>query len=505
MKGSGEFEGSVWATTAAAEAGRSVLAANALDEGGLQAVLAEALAAGADWGDLFYEAWQGETVAVDDGRVRSCSRSARQGVGVRVIAGERQGFAHTDALRPEPMRSAAAAARAIADGRSAQAHPPLAVAGGRGPTSALPTPPVPSLYAADVDPLALPLDQKVRALAQLDARCRAADPRVQQVMAQVSASLQTVLIVRSDGALAWDVRPLVRLDCTVIARGADGKLARGSARDGGRRGLEPMLEPAALDALAAEAVRQALVNLDGKPVPAGVFDVVLGPGWPAVLLHEAIGHGLEGDFNRKGTSAFAGRLGQRVASPLCTVVDDGTLALDRGALQIDDEGTPGECTTLIENGVLVGYMQDRLNASLMGMRPTGNGRRESYQHLVLPRMRNTYMRAGVDDPKEIVRGLKRGIYAVDFGGGQVDITSGKFVFEMTEAYLVEDGRITAPLQGATLIGDGPSALERVVAVGNDLGFTKGQGVCGKDGQSVPVGVGQPTLRINGMTVGGSQV
>ena len=500
MKSVSERSGSVLAATAAAEAGRSVLAANALDEGGLQAVLDEALAAGADWGDLFYEAWQGETVAVDDGRVRSCSRSARQGVGVRVIAGERQGFAHTDALRPEPMRSAAAAARAIADGRSAQAHPALPAATGPRSTAA-----VPSLYAADVDPLALPLDHKVRALAQLDARCRAADPRVQQVMAQVSASLQTVLIVRSDGALAWDVRPLVRLDCTVIARGADGKLARGSARDGGRCGLEALLEPAALDALAAEAVRQALVNLDARPVPAGVFDVVLGPGWPAVLLHEAIGHGLEGDFNRKGTSAFAGRLGQRVASPLCTVVDDGTLALDRGALQIDDEGTPGECTTLIEDGVLVGYMQDRLNASLMGMRPTGNGRRESYQHLVLPRMRNTYLRAGADDPEDIVRGLKRGIYAVDFGGGQVDITSGKFVFEMTEAYLVEEGRITAPLQGATLIGDGPSALERVVAIGRDLGFTKGQGVCGKDGQSVPVGVGQPTLRINGMTVGGSQV
>lgn len=482
------------------EVGRALLADSDLDIGALADVLGGALRGGGQWGDLYYEAYEGETIAVDDGRVRSASRSARQGVGVRVVVGDKQGFAHTDALQLPALEAAAKAARAISDGRANDA---TAAAGAMIPsaTSARAL----DRYPIAASPLSLPVDRKVAALARLDAACRAADPRVQQVMAQVSASMQTVLIVRSDGGHAWDVRPLVRIDCTVIARGKDGRLARGSARAGGRHGVESLLEPASLDALAVEAVRQALVNVDAVAAPAGVFDVVLGPGWPAVLLHEAIGHGLEGDFNRKGTSAFAGRVGQTVASPLCTVVDDGTMMADRGALNVDDEGTPAECTTLIENGRLVGYMQDRLNAGLMGVRPTGNGRRESYAHLVLPRMRNTYMRAGHDDPGEILRGVKRGIYAVDFGGGQVDITSGKFVFEMSEAYLVEDGRIGAPLEGATLIGDGPSVLERVVAVGNDLGFQKAQGVCGKDGQSVPVGVGQPTLRVNGMTVGGSQL
>ena len=480
------------------EKGRALLAESALDETALGNVLDSALSAGADWGDLYYESWQGETIAVDDGRVRTASRSARQGVGVRVVAGDKQGFAHTDALQLPRLQAAASAAKAIADGRARSALVQHGADLGLGLRGA-------DRYPVARSPLELPVDAKVAALARLDARCRAADPRVQQVMAQISASQQVVLVVRSDGTTAWDVRPLVRIDCTVIAKGPDGKLARGSARDGGRYGVESLVEEAMLDMLAREAVRQALVNLQAQAVPAGVFDVVLGPGWPAVLLHEAIGHGLEGDFNRKGTSAFAGKLGQRVASELCTVVDDGTLQGDRGALNIDDEGTPAECTTLIENGKLVGYMQDRLNASLMGMKPTGNGRRESYAHLVLPRMRNTYLRAGQDDPADILRSVKHGIYAVDFGGGQVDITSGKFVFEMTEAYLIEDGKVGAPLEGATLIGHGPSALEKVVAVGHDLRFTKGQGVCGKDGQSVPVGVGQPTLRINGMTVGGSKV
>ncbi|MCB9739158.1 MAG: metalloprotease TldD [Deltaproteobacteria bacterium] len=486
--------------------GQSLLAESTLDEPRLLEVLEQGLSAGADWGDLFYESSQSEVVAVDDGRVRTASRNARQGVGVRIVAGDKQGFAHTDALELPRLRAAADAARAIADGR---ARTPVADLGGDGEGADLATVRLtrglPSRYPTEHSPLALPIDQKVAALSRLDARCRAIDPRVQQVMAQVSASQQTVLVLRSDGSAAWDVRPLVRIDCTVIAKNEAGKLARGSARAGGRHDVEQLLDEATLESLATEAVRQALVNLGAKPAPAGVFDVVLGPGWPAVLLHEAVGHGLEGDFCRKGTSAFSGRIGEMVASELCTIVDDGSIPGDRGALNIDDEGTPAECTTLIENGRLVGYMQDRLNAGLMGMRPTGNGRRESYAHLTLPRMRNTYMRAGQDDPQDIIRGLKRGIYAVDFGGGQVDITSGKFVFEMTEAYLVEDGKIGAPLEGATLIGHGPSVLERVVAVGNDLEYLKAQGVCGKEGQSVPVGVGQPTLRVNAMTVGGSQV
>ncbi|MEY3014448.1 MAG: hypothetical protein RIT45_3183 [Pseudomonadota bacterium] len=481
--------------------GRALLAESTLDEARLLEVLEGGLARGADWGDLYYESAQSEVVAVDDGRVRTASRNARQGIGVRVVAGDKQGFAHTDALELPRLRAAADAARAIADGRGAGTADV-----GNGELARLRFPAgLPDRYPVDRSPLALPVDQKVGALARLDARCRALDPRVQQVMAQVSTSQQTVLVLRSDGSAAWDVRPLVRIDCTVIAKNEVGKLARGSARAGGRHDVERILDDATLESLATEAVRQALVNLGARKAPAGVFDVVLGPGWPAVLLHEAVGHGLEGDFCRKGTSAFSGRIGERVASELCTIVDDGSIPGDRGALNIDDEGTPAECTTLIENGRLVGYMQDRLNASLMGMKPTGNGRRESYAHITLPRMRNTYMRPGNDDPQDIIRGLKRGIYAVDFGGGQVDITSGKFVFEMTEAYLVEDGKIGAPLEGATLIGHGPSVLERVVAVGNDLEYLKAQGVCGKEGQSVPVGVGQPTLRVNGMTVGGSEV
>ncbi len=471
-----------------------LLAELGLDAGDLTRVVERALGASVDYADLFLERSRSEVVAVDDGRVRTASRSAGQGVGVRAIAGERQGYAHTDALNVPALLRAADAAKAIADEGRGPSRIALAAAGQPA-----------DRYPVAVAPLDVPLDQKVAALGKLDALCRAADARVTQVMAQVSASEQTVLIVRGDGRQTFDVRPLVRLDCTVLVKGADGRLARGSFRGGGRREAGPLIADAALQEAAAEAVRQALVNLDAVDVPAGVMDVVLGPGWPAVLLHEAIGHGLEGDFNRKGTSAFAGRVGERVASGLCTVVDDGTLQGDRGALNVDDEGTPAQYTPLIEGGVLVGYMQDLLNAHLMGVAPTGNGRRQSYAHLPLPRMRNTYMLAGQDDPEEIVRGVSKGIYAVDFGGGQVDITSGKFVFEMTEAYLIEDGRIGAPLKGATLIGNGPDVLTRVSAVGHDLGFQKAQGTCGKDGQSVPVGVGQPTLRVDGMTIGGSQV
>ena len=474
--------------------GALALADVGLDADGLAGIVGRVLGGGADYSDVFFERSRSELVAVEDGNVRTASRSAGQGIGVRAIAGERQGYAHTDALNLPALQRAADAAAAIAVGHTHQRSFALA-----GPAT------LPNRYPLVVSPLELPLDVKVAALGRLDTLCRAADSRVIQVMAQVSASEQVVCIVRGDGRPVWDVRPLVRLDCTVIARGADGRLARGSYRGGGRVALGPLLTDVALREAAGEAVRQALVNLEAIEVPAGVMDVVLGPGWPAVLLHEAIGHGLEGDFNRKGTSAFAGRMGERVASELCTVVDDGTRLGDRGALNVDDEGTPAQNTTLIEGGKLVGYMHDLLGAQLMGVNPTGNGRRESYAHLPMPRMRNTYLRAGQDDPEEIVRGVSHGILAVDFGGGQVDITSGKFVFEMTEAYLIEDGRVGVPLKGATLIGNGPDVLTRVSAVGHDLGFHKAQGVCGKEGQSVPVGVGQPTLRIDGMTIGGSRV
>ncbi|MCO4761961.1 MAG: metalloprotease TldD [Myxococcales bacterium] len=475
-------------------ADHSILQRANLQLSDLTSVVSRALAGGADYADLFFEQSQSEWVAVDDGKVRTAQRSSGQGIGVRAIAGERQGYAHTDVLTVPSLLQAADACGAIATGHGKRTT--IAVSAGGQPVNR---------YPIARPPMALPLDVKVSALAELDAMCRAADPRVHQVTAQISVSEQIVCVVRGDGSAVWDTRPLVRLDCSVIAKGADGRLARGSFRGGGRMELQPLLTPAALRATGQEAVRQALVNLQAIEVPAGVMDVVLGPGWPAVLLHEAIGHGLEGDFNRKGTSAFAGKMGQQVASELCTVVDDGTRIGDRGALNVDDEGTPGQNTTLIQDGKLVGYMHDLLGAHLMGVSPTGNGRRESYAHLPMPRMRNTYLLPGQDDPEEIVRGVNKGIMAVDFGGGQVDITSGKFVFEMTEAYLIEDGKIGAPLKGATLIGNGPDVLTRVSAVGHDLGFQKAQGVCGKEGQSVPVGVGQPTLRIDQMTIGGSQV
>jgi len=336
----------------------------------------------------------------------------------------------------------------------------------------------------------------------VDKYCRAADPRVSQVIVSLSAVFDTILVAAADGTLSADVRPLVRLNVQVIAE-QKGRREQGSAGGGGRYGYRELLANGRAHALAGEAVRQALVNLESVPAPAGSMTVVLGPGWPGVLLHEAIGHGLEGDFNRKGTSAFSGRIGDKVAAEGVTVVDDGTLPDRRGSLSVDDEGVASECTVLIENGVLVGYMQDKLNARLMGMRPTGNGRRESFAHLPMPRMTNTYMRAGTRDPQEIIASVERGLYAVNFGGGQVDITNGKFVFSASEAYLIENGRITRPVKGATLIGSGPEVLTRVSMVGNDLKLDEGVGVCGKEGQSVPVGVGQPTLRIDAMTVGGT--
>jgi TldD protein len=442
-----------------------------------------------DAADLYFQHSRSESWVLEEGIVKDGSHSIEQGVGVRAISGEKTGFAYSDEIVLPQLLEASKAARAIAHGGQG-AGKPLALNGAK------------PLYPA-IDPVdSLPNAEKIAVLREVDAYARARDPRVKQVIVSMSATLDTVLVAASDGTLAADVRPLVRLNVQVIVE-HDGRREQGYAGGGGRYGYRELLENGRAMAFADEAVRQALVNLDAVDAPAGTMTVVLGPGWPGVLLHEAIGHGLEGDFNRKGSSAFAGRIGQRVAAPGVTVVDDGTLPGRRGSLSVDDEGTPTSCTTLIEDGILKGYMQDKLNARLMGMAPTGNGRRESFAQLPMPRMTNTYMLAGQHDPKEIIRSVKKGLYAVNFGGGQVDITNGKFVFSASEAYLIEDGKVTAPVKGATLIGSGPDVLTRVSMIGNDLELDEGVGVCGKDGQSVPVGVGQPTLRVESMTVGGT--
>ncbi len=465
-----------------------------VDEHALGRVLGSALERRADGADLFFEYSTQDSVALEEGIVKSGNRHVEQGVGVRVVAGERQGYAHSDEITVESLELAAATARAISEtgGTSAPValHP---AAGSR------------DLYPVATAPTDVPVADKVRLLGEIDRYARARDPRIVQVMASVVAEQRRVLVVSHDGASAGDLRPLVRLNVQVIAQDPGGRRREvGYHGMGGRYELERLLDPGAWQPLADEAVRIALLNLTAVPCPAGTMDVVLGPGWPGILLHEAIGHGLEGDFNRKKTSAFADRLGQRVAAPGVTVVDDGTLPGRRGSLNVDDEGTPSQRTVLIEDGILVGYLQDRLNARLMGMAPTGNGRRESYAHLPMPRMTNTFMLAGHDDPEEIVRSVSRGLYAVSFGGGQVDITSGKFVFSASEAYRIEDGRIGAPVKGATLIGNGPDVLTRVSRVGHDLALDQGVGTCGKDGQSVPVGVGLPTVRVDGLTVGGTE-
>lgn len=428
---------------------------------------------------------------MEDGIVKSGSHSIEQGVGVRAISGEKTGFAYSDELGLPALLEAAGAARAIARSGKTLAGASLGLREAR------------ALYPA-IDPVtSLDNEAKVRVLREIDHYLRAADPCVVQVMVSLAAVLDTVLVVRSDGVMAGDVRPLVRLNVNVIVE-RNGLREQGYAGGGGRYGYDELLRDGRAHGIADEALRQARVALEAIAAPAGSMPVVLGPGWPGVMLHEAVGHGLEGDFNRKGSSTYAGRMGEKVASELCTIVDDGTLEGRRGSLSIDDEGTPSECTTLIENGRLVGYMQDTHNARLMGVASTGNGRRESFAHLPMPRMTNTYMRAGKDDPQDIIKSVKRGLYAVNFGGGQVDITSGKFVFSATEAYLIEDGKITAPVKGATLIGNGPEAMNRVSMVGHDLALDSGVGICGKAGQSVPVGVGQPTLKIDQMTVGGTQ-
>jgi TldD protein len=463
-----------------------------LDDRGLAAGLDAALERRVDHADIFVEVTTQDSVALEEGIVKSGDRHLSQGVGVRAVTGERQGYAHADEVSVESVRLAAATARAISE----QAQTGGAVAVRRGVASR-------NLYPVACAPTDVPVARKVDLLGEIDVYARSLDPRVKQVMASVVSQHRQVLIAASDGTLCADVQPLVRLNVQVVA--ADGARREAAYQGmGGRFELEQLLDPAAWRPLVAEAVRIATLNLAAEPCPAGTLDVVLGPGWPGVLLHEAIGHGLEGDFNRKQTSAFSGRLGERVAAKGVTVVDDGTLPGRRGSLNVDDEGTPTGRTVLIEDGVLCGYLQDRLNARLMGMTPTGNGRRESYAHLPMPRMTNTFMLAGADDPAEILRSVKRGIYAVSFAGGQVDITSGKFVFSANEAYRIEDGRLGAPLKGATLIGNGPDVLTRVKRIGNDLALDRGVGTCGKDGQSVPVGVGLPTLRIDGLTVGGTQ-
>jgi len=461
-----------------------------IDDGDLESVFGRLLGHAVDGGDLYFQSTRYESWVLEDGIVKEGSHSIEQGAGVRAICGDKTGFAYSDEIVMPALLQASSAARAIAGrGQAGQ----LRAWQARGDNL---------LYPA-IDPLdRMSADDKVALLRDLDAEARRQDARVKEVVVSLAGVHEVVLVAVSDGTLAADVRPLVRCNVTAIVE-QEGRREQGSAGGGGRGDYSFFIDEQRAAGYAREAVRQALVNLEAVAAPAGAMPVVLGPGWPGILLHEAIGHGLEGDFNRKGSSAFAGRVGQQVASRLCTVVDDGTLSGRRGSLNIDDEGTPAQNTVLIEKGILKGYMQDRMNAGLMGVTPTGNGRRESYAHLPMPRMTNTYMLAGDSDPQDIIRSVKKGLYAVNFGGGQVDITSGKFVFSASEAYLIENGQVTRPVKGATLIGNGPDVLKRVSMLGNDLQLDPGVGTCGKEGQSVPVGVGQPTMLIDELTVGGT--
>jgi len=451
-----------------------------------------------DLADLYFQSSSHESWMLEDGIVKEGSFNLERGVGVRAISGEKTGFAYSDDISPVALKKAADAAKGIAN---AEKSARVQVFDGKSMQQSH------ALYQA-TDPLAsLAQEQKITLLHEVEAHARSVDKRVKQVIVGLSGVYEKILVAASDGTYATDIRPLVRLNCSVLVE-ENGKRERASAGGGARTDYSYFFElennkPRYLS-YAEEAVRQALVNLVAIDSPAGLLPVVLGAGWPGVLLHEAVGHGLEGDFNRKGSSAFSGKVGQQVTSELCTIVDDGTIANRRGSISIDDEGTPGQYNVLIEKGVLKGYMQDKHNAGLMGVKPTGNGRRESYAHLPMPRMTNTYMLAGEHKPEDIIKSVKKGIYAPNFAGGQVDITSGKFVFTSSEAYLIENGEITSPIKGATLIGSGPEAMQKVSMVGNDLKLDAGVGVCGKDGQSVPVGVGQPTLKIDEMTVGGTQ-
>ncbi len=473
-----------------AQVRKNLLAPSALDEAHLQRALGALMKNGVDAADLYFQQATSESWFLEDSLVKSGSHQVEQGVGVRAMSGDKQGFAYSDEIALPALMDAAHTAQAIA--RSGQSG---AVQAWR---SAAPKP----LYLATMPQHSLSDSAKIELLRRADAAARAASPRVAQVMVSLAATHENILVAASDGTLSGDVRPLVRMNVSVIVE-KNGRREQSSA-GGGARSDYSFFAGDMPETYAREAVRQALVLLDAVSAPAGSMTVVLGAGWPGILLHEAIGHGLEGDFNRKGTSAFSGRVGQKVASALCTVVDDGTLPNRRGSLTVDDEGTVSQCTTLIENGVLRGYLQDKLNARLMGVTSTGNGRRESFAHLPMPRMTNTYLKPGPHDPADIISSVKKGLYAVNFGGGQVDITSGNFVFSASEAYLIEDGQVTQPVKGATLIGNGPEVLTRVSMLGNDLKLDPGVGVCGKEGQSVPVGVGQPTLKIDGITVGGTR-
>ncbi len=470
-------------------ANQCLLMPHEIDTAALQTVFGQMLSHRIDYADLYFQYSRAEGWALEEGIVKSGSFNIDQGVGVRAISGDKTAFAYSDDISMPALASAAQATRAIA--RHGVTQSVQAVKRSKGRELYLPQDPIASLND----------HEKVALLEKLESYARAADKRVIQVMASLAGEYEVVLVARDDGLVAADVRPLVRLSVQVIAE-ENGQREQGVAGGGGRFDYAYFTDDVLRD-YAAKAVHQALVNLAAKPAPAGTMTVVLGAGWPGILLHEAIGHGLEGDFNRKGSSAFSGRIGERVAATGVTVVDDGTIARRRGSLNIDDEGNPTQCTVLIENGILKGYLQDSLNARLMNVPVTGNGRRESFAHIPMPRMTNTYMLNGDKSPEEIIASVKHGLYAVNFGGGQVDITSGKFVFSAAEAYMIENGKISYPVKGATLIGNGPDVLTRVSMIGNDMSLDPGVGTCGKEGQSVPVGVGQPTLRIDGLTVGGT--
>ncbi len=471
---------------------QSILAPHGMQTGDIDQVMAKLLSAPVDAADIYFQSSHFESWVLEGGIIKEGSHNIDHGAGVRVVAGDKTGFAYSDKIELPILLEAASNVKAIV--RQGQNKRTQIASSGDWP----------QLYPT-LNPLnSLPDREKIDLLRKVDEQTRRLDPRIEEVIVSLAGVYDHVLIANQDGSLAADIRPLVRMNVSVIMA-ENGRRERGSMGGGARSDYRFFLDQDLALAYGREAVRQAQVNLEAGEAPAGNMTVVLGPGWPGILLHEAIGHGLEGDFNRKGTSAFSGKVGQRVASELCTVVDDGTLQGRRGSLSIDDEGTPGRNTVLIEKGILKGYMQDKLNARLMGVEPTGNGRRESYAYLPMPRMTNTYMLPGPHDPAEIVASVKKGLFAKNFGGGQVDITSGKFVFSASEAYLIEDGRITRPVKGATLIGNGPDVLTRVSMVGNDLELDSGVGTCGKDGQSVPVGVGQPTLKIDGLTVGGTSV
>ncbi len=462
-----------------------------ITEHDLQSYLSEALSAGGDYADLYFEYVTNTSIGIDEGIVKSASEAVTLGVGVRVIAGERTGYAYSDDLSPEKIKKAARVAALIAKGPATTL------------TANLEESQKHNLYPMITTPHEAALDARVDLVKRADAAARAYDKRVFQVQASYADSIREILVATSDGKLTFDRQPMARMSVSVLARDGDGVPQHGYSGGGGRVLLDFFLLEKTPEHFAKEAARQAIVQLDAIDAPAGESTVVLGPGWPGILLHEAVGHGLEADFNRKGVSAFSGRVGQQVASPLCTIVDDGTIGHRRGSINVDDEGTPSQQNVLIENGILRGYLQDKLSSTLMNTQSTGSGRRESYQSIPMPRMTNTYMLAGESDPEEIIKSVSKGIYCATFGGGQVDITSGNFVFQATESYLIENGKLTRPVKGATLIGNGPEALKYVSMVGNDLKLDEGVGTCGKEGQSVPVGVGIPTIKIDKMTVGGT--